>query len=63
MNKPIIAAGDVIPSVDFEALYEEAEESRAARRALLAYQAWQADPATGEPWEVVKLELGKTDQP
>jgi len=58
-GKPVVA---IVAYADFEALHEEIEELRAARRALSAYQEWKDDPTTGESWEAVKQELAEANQ-
>lgn len=47
----------VMPYADWEALQEELEDLRAARRAQAAYEDWQRDPSLGRPWAEVKAEL------
>lgn len=53
-GKPMAA---VIPIADYEALLEELEDIRAARRARAALEAWQADHSRGRPYTAVREEL------
>lgn len=47
----------VIPIADYEALQEELEDLRAARRAQAALEAWRADPGRGRAHTAVRREL------
>lgn len=47
----------VIPIADYEALQEELEDLRAARRAQAALEAWRKDPGQGRPYAEVRAEL------
>ena len=47
----------VIPYADYEALQEELDDLRAARRAAQAYEAWQRDHSLGIPLDQVEAEL------
>lgn len=47
----------VIPIADYEALQEELEDLRAARRAQAALEAWRRDPGRGRPYAEVRAEL------
>jgi prevent-host-death family protein len=51
------AVAVLIPVEDYEALQEELEERRAARRAALVYQAWKQDESLGRPYQQVRDEL------
>ena len=53
-GKPMVA---VISFQDFEALQDELDDLRAARRAAAAYAAWQQDPSRGVPYEEFRGEL------
>jgi prevent-host-death family protein len=53
-DKPMAA---VIPIADYEALVEELEDLRAARRAQTALEAWREDSSRGRPYAVVREEL------
>ena len=53
-GKPVAA---VIPIADYEALLEELEDMRAARRAQQALEAWREDRSRGRPYAVVREEL------
>lgn len=53
-GKPMAA---VIPIADYEALVEELEDLRAARRAQAALEAWREDASRGRPYAVVREEL------
>jgi prevent-host-death family protein len=53
-GKPMAA---VIPIADYEALLEELEDMRAARRAQQALEAWREDRSRGRPYAVVREEL------
>lgn len=47
----------VLPYVDWQALQEELDDLRAARRAQAVYEDWQRDPSLGRPWAEVKAEM------
>ena len=47
----------VLPFADWEALREDLDDLRAARRGQAAYEAWKRDPSLGQPWSEVKAEL------
>ena len=47
----------VIPYADYEALQEELDDLRAARRAAAAYEALKRDPSLGTPLDQVEAEL------
>lgn len=47
----------VLPFMDYEALQEELDDLRAARRAAVAYDAWKRDPSLGRPYSEVRAEL------
>jgi prevent-host-death family protein len=51
------AVAVLIPVEDYEALQEELEELRAARRADVVYQAWKQDSSLGKPYHQVREEL------
>ena len=53
-GKPTAA---VIPIADYEALIEELEDLRAARRAQAALETWRADASRGRPYAVIREEL------
>lgn len=53
-GKPVAA---VIPIADYEALLEEMEDMRAARRAQAALEAWRDDDSRGRPYSAVREEL------
>ncbi len=53
-GKPMAA---VIPIADYEALREELEELRSARRAQAALEAWREDAGRGRPYAAVREEL------
>lgn len=53
-GKPTAA---VIPIADYEALREELEELRAARRAQEALEGWREEPGRGRPYAAVREEL------
>jgi len=53
-GKPLVA---VIPIADYEALVEELEDLRAARRAQAALESWRSDPGRGRPYAEVREEL------
>ena len=47
----------VVPYADWEALQEDLEDLRAARRGQAAYEAWKRDPSLGQPWSEIKAEM------
>jgi hypothetical protein len=47
----------VIPIADYDALLEELEDLRAARRAQQALEAWREDRSRGRPYTAVREEL------
>jgi prevent-host-death family protein len=47
----------VIPYADYEALQEELDDLRAARRAVAAHEAWRRDPSLGRPYAEVRAEM------
>ena len=47
----------VIPWVDYEALQDELDDLRAARRAAVAVAAWERDPSLGRPYAEIRAEL------
>lgn len=53
-GKPIAA---MIPIDDFEALQDELDDLRAARRAVEIYAAYKRDPSSGQPYEEFRKEL------
>jgi prevent-host-death family protein len=53
-GKPMAA---VIPIADYEALIEELEDLRAARRAQAALEAWREDPGRARPYTVIREQL------
>lgn len=53
-GKPTAA---VIPIADYEAVIEELEDLRAARRAQAALDAWRQDASRGRPYAVIRNEL------
>lgn len=53
-GKPTAA---VIPYEDYEALLDELDDLRAARRAAAVYEAWKRDPSTARPLEEIEAEL------
>jgi len=53
-GKPVVA---VIPYADFEAVQDELDDLRAARRAGAAYEAWKRDPGQAVPYERFRAEL------
>ncbi len=53
-GKPMAA---VIPIADYEALMEDLEDLRAARRAQSALEAWRGDPSRGRPYALIREEL------
>jgi len=42
---------------DYEALEDELDELRAARRAVAALEEWRHDSSLGRPWEEIEAEL------
>ncbi|MBX7237483.1 MAG: type II toxin-antitoxin system prevent-host-death family antitoxin [Caldilineales bacterium] len=53
-GKPMAA---VVPIADYEALREELEDLRAARRAQAALEAWRQDSSRGRPYAELRQEL------
>jgi prevent-host-death family protein len=53
-GKPMAA---VIPIADYDALLEELEDLRAARRAQQSLEAWREDRSRGRPYDAVREEL------
>lgn len=53
-GKPMAA---VIPIADYDALLEELEDLRAARRAQTALEAWREDRSRGRAYAAVREEL------
>jgi prevent-host-death family protein len=53
-SRPTVA---VIPYADYEAILEELEDLRAARRADAIRDAWLSGQVKGIPWEEAKAEL------
>ena len=53
-GKPMAA---VIPIADYEALLDELEDLRAARRAQAALEAWREDRSRGRAYSAVREEL------
>jgi prevent-host-death family protein len=53
-GKPTAA---VIPYEDYQAVLEELDDLRAARRAAAAYEAWKRDPSSARPLEEIEAEL------
>jgi prevent-host-death family protein len=49
----------MIPLEDYEAIREELDDLRAARRAEVLYAAWKRNPEIAEPWEEVRSDLIK----
>ncbi len=47
----------VIPIADYNALIEELEDLRAARRAQVTLEAWRKDRSRGRPYTAVREEL------
>lgn len=47
----------VIAYEDFEALQEELEDLRAARRAIEVYEAWKRDRSIARPYSEIRAEL------
>ena len=55
----------MIPVEDYEAIREELDDQRAARRAEVLYEAWKRNPEIAEPWEEVRSDLiqdGRLDE-
>lgn len=46
----------LLPWADYEALTEELDDLRAARRAAAAYEAWKRNPNLGQGWHEIKDE-------
>jgi len=53
-GRPVAA---LISYEDYEAILEELDDLRAARRAQQVYEEWKRDPSSGTPWEEVKAQL------
>ncbi|MGB0384605.1 MAG: type II toxin-antitoxin system Phd/YefM family antitoxin [Ardenticatenaceae bacterium] len=51
------AVAALIPYKDFEALQEQLDELRDARRAMQIYDAWKQNPSRGRPYAEVRSEL------
>jgi prevent-host-death family protein len=49
----------LIPVEDYEAIRDELDELREARRAEVLYAAWKQNPEIAEPWENVRANLVK----
>lgn len=47
----------VVPFEDWQALQDDLDDLRAARRAAVAYEAWKRDPSLGTPLDQVEAEL------
>lgn len=47
----------VVPFEDWQALQDDLDDLRAARRAAVAYEAWKRDPSLGRPYSEVRAEL------
>ena len=53
-GKPIAV---VMSYADWEALRDDLDDLRAARRGQAAYEAWKRDPSLGQPWSEVKAKM------
>jgi prevent-host-death family protein len=53
----------LIPVEDYEAIRDELDDLRAAKRAEVLYEAWKRNPETAEPWETVRQDLIKDGLP
>jgi prevent-host-death family protein len=53
-GKPVAV---VISYVDYEALQDELDDLRAARRATAIYEEWKRDPASARPYAEIRAEL------
>jgi prevent-host-death family protein len=53
-GKPVAV---IVPYADWEALQEDLDDLRAARRGQAAYEACKGDPSLGRPWSEVKAEM------
>ncbi len=51
------AVAVLIPVEDYEALQDELEDRRAARRAAAVYQAWKEDASIAKPYREVRDSL------
>jgi prevent-host-death family protein len=49
----------LIPVEDYEAIRDELDDLRAAKRAEILYETWKRSPETAEPWEGVRANLIK----
>jgi prevent-host-death family protein len=49
----------LIPVEDYEAIRDELDDLRAAKRAEVLYSAWKRNPETAEAWEDVRQDLFK----
>jgi len=47
----------VVPFEDWQALQDDLDDLRAARRAAVAYEAWKRDPSLCRPYSEVRAEL------
>lgn len=47
----------LIPYEDYQALLDELDDLREARRATAAYEAWKREPSLGRPYEEIRAEL------
>jgi PHD/YefM family antitoxin component YafN of YafNO toxin-antitoxin module len=55
----------VISYADYEALQDELDDLRAARRAAAIYEEWKSDPSSARPYAEIRAELvaeGKLDE-
>jgi prevent-host-death family protein len=55
----------IIPLEDYEAIQDELDDRRAAKRAEALYEAWKQNPESAEPWEEVRSDLiqdGRLDE-
>lgn len=52
----------MIPVEDYEALQDEIDDLRAARRAAATYEAWLRNPSIGRPYNEVRKEINLTDE-
>ncbi len=61
-GKPVAV---VISYADYEALADELDDLRAARRAAAIYEGWKRDPSSARPYAEIREELvaeGKLDE-
>jgi len=49
----------LIPMEDYEAIRDELDDLRAAKRAEVQYAAWKQNPETAEAWEDVRQDFIK----